>query len=82
MAELNRAQILAKYILKNKATIRETAKHFNMAKSTVHIYVSKKLELENWLLYKKVKKILDKNWEEKHIRGGRATKRKWEIKKG
>ena len=74
------AQELGRYIIKNKTTIRDTARFFNMAKSTVHVYVSKKLKKENFFLYLKVKKILNKNFEEKHIRGGLATKKIWEEK--
>lgn len=82
MTTIQSTQMLAKYIIKNKATIRETARHFGMAKSTVHVYVTKMLQIYNYAAYKKVKKILDKNWEEKHIRGGKATKEKWALKKG
>ena len=75
-----RAQELGRYIIKNRATIRATAKAFDMAKSTVHVDVSKKLKKENYFLYLRVKKILGKNFEEKHIRGGEATKKFWEQK--
>ena len=75
-----RAEELGKFIAKNKATIRGAAKHFDMAKSTVHLDVSKRLKKENYFLYLKVKKILEKNFEQKHIRGGLATKKYWEEK--
>ena len=75
-----RAQELGRYIIKNRATIRTAAKAFDMAKSTVHVDVSKKLKKENYFLYLRVKKILSKNFEEKHIRGGEATKKVWEQK--
>ena len=76
------AQSLGRFIVKNKTTIRATASVFGMAKSTVHVYVSKKLKKENFFLYLKVKKILNKNFEEKHLRGGDATKKMWKEKKG
>lgn len=75
-----RAQELGRFIVKNKATIRGAASKFNMAKSTVHVDVSKKLKKENYFLYLRVKKILEKNFEEKHLRGGMATKKFWEEK--
>ena len=75
-----RAEELGKFIAKTKSTIRQTAKEFNMAKSTVHLDVSKRLKKQNYFLYLKVKKILEKNFEQKHIRGGMATKKIWEEK--
>lgn len=76
----SRAEELGKFIAKTKSTIRQTAKEFNMAKSTVHLDVSKRLKKQNYFLYLKVKKILEKNFEQKHIRGGMATKKNWEEK--
>ncbi len=69
-----RAEIFAKYIIKTKSTIRKTAKFYNVSKSTVHNDVSNKLPYINKRLYKKVQKILIKNFNEKHIRGGEATR--------
>lgn len=65
---------LANYFLENKSTIRETAKHFNMAKSTVHYDLSYRLKYEDLNLFLKVKQILNYNFSDKHNRGGRATK--------
>lgn len=36
-----RAVALANYIIENKATVRNTAKKFNISKSTVHMVVIK-----------------------------------------
>lgn len=69
-----RAEIFAKYIIKTQSTIRKTAKFFNVSKSTVHNDVSNKLQFINKKLYKKAQKILIKNFNEKHIRGGEATR--------
>lgn len=74
---LQQAEIYAKYIIKNKATIRATAKNFLVSKSTIHNEVSNKLKFINKRLYKKVKKILIKNFNEKHIRGGESTRLKY-----
>ena len=78
MLNLSRAEKFAQYILDNNSTIRKTAKFFNISKSTVHNDVSNKLRTENHQLYLKVKEILIKNFNEKHIRGGNSTKLKYE----
>lgn len=67
----------ADYILKNKSTIRACAKVFGVSKSTVHFDISVKLKKINFALYQRLKGLLDKNFEEKHIRGGLATKNKY-----
>ena len=72
-----RAVELAEYIVENKATVRDAAKKFGISKSTVHIDVSQRLRKLNPSLYNDVRKILDINKAERHIRGGMATKRKY-----
>lgn len=72
-----RCEVLAKYIIENKATVRETAKIFGISKSTVHKDVTEKLSKINLELYTAVEKILQINKLERHIRGGEATKRKY-----
>lgn len=76
-----RSIILGEYILKNKATVRLTAKQFGISKSTVHKDVSEKLKFTSPVLYKQVKEVLDENKRERHIRGGMATKHKYEEKR-
>ncbi len=73
-----RAVILGNYILENKTTVRAAAKKFGISKSTVHKDVSERLRKEDPELYAKVKDILEINKLERHIRGGLATKRKYE----
>lgn len=68
---------LAEYILDTKSTIRATAKKFDMAKSTVHYYLKCKLKEVAPDLYWDVKKLLEENFNEKHIRGGLATRQKY-----
>ena len=75
-----RAIELAEYIVKNKTTVRAAAKKFGVSKSTVHMDVSERLKKLNPALYKDVRKILDKNKAERHMRGGLATKEMWEKK--
>ncbi len=73
-----RATILGRYIVENKATVRKTATQFGVSKSTVHKDVSYRLKLLNYGLYKDVKTVLDTNKALRHIRGGMATKLKYE----
>ena len=72
-----RATILGEYIKKNGATVRSTAGVFNISKSTVHKDVTERLKIKNPNLYADVKKVLDINKSERHIRGGMATRRKY-----
>lgn len=74
----DRAVILGQYILENNATVRATAKKFGISKSTVHKDVSERLPKIQPQLYPEVKKILETNKQERHIRGGLATKKKYE----
>lgn len=69
-----RAAMLGEYIIESKATVRSTAKKFGVSKSTVHKDVSQRLKVLNPALYRQVRKILDTNKSERHIRGGLATK--------
>lgn len=72
-----RAIDIAEYIIENNATVRQTAKKFGISKSTVHKDVSERLKVINGQLYKDVRKVLDINKQERHIRGGMATKEKY-----
>ena len=71
---------LAEYIVNTGATVRDTAKNFGISKSTVHKDVGIRMKSINKCLYLQVKEVLEKNKSERHIRGGLATKRKYEIK--
>jgi putative DeoR family transcriptional regulator (stage III sporulation protein D) len=73
-----RACELAVYIIETGATVRATAKHFQISKSTVHKDLSQRLQQYNYALYVQVRQILDVNKQERHIRGGMATKRKYQ----
>ena len=76
-----RCEILAKYITETGATVREAAKNFGLSKSTVHKDVTEKLSYINPPLYSAVREILDKNKSERHIRGGEATKIRYDYLK-
>lgn len=72
-----RACELAIYIIETGATVRAVAQHFGISKSTVHKDLSCRLKQYNYSLYIQVRKILDLNKQERHIRGGMATRRKY-----
>ena len=72
-----RAIYLAHYIINSKDTVRGAAKKFGISKSTVHKDVSERLKKINPSLAIEVRKILDENKAERHIRGGMATKLKY-----
>ena len=72
-----RACDLAVYIIENGATVRTAAKHFGISKSTVHKDLSCRLQDYNRSLYLQVRQVLDLNKQERHIRGGLATRRKY-----
>ena len=74
----DRAIILGEYIIEHKATVRAAAKYFGISKSTVHKDLTEKLPSAAPRLYHAVKEILETNKKERHIRGGMATKHKYE----
>lgn len=73
----NRCEIIGEYIVKTGSTVRDAAKNFGISKSTVHKDVACTLKNKNLSLYDSVREILDKNKEERHIRGGEATRKKY-----
>lgn len=75
-----RAIKLGEYISREKATVRKAAKCFGISKSTVHKDVSQRLQNINSSLYEEVKKVLEINKAQRHIRGGFATKNKYALK--
>lgn len=76
-----RACKLAVYIIETGATVRTAAGHFGISKSTVHKDLSQRLPRYNKRLYQQVRLILDVNKAQRHIRGGLATRRKYQQQK-
>lgn len=72
-----RAITLAHYVIENKSTVRETAKKFYISKSTVHKDIVERLQSFDKGLYLEVKRVLDENKAERHLRGGMATRKKY-----
>lgn len=67
----------AEYIIGERATVRSTAKVFGVSKSTIHHDLTTRLGFLDEDLYEKVKKRLNVNLSERHIRGGLATREKY-----
>ena len=76
-----RAMELAHYIINSKDTVRGAAKKFGVSKSTVHKDLSERILKINPVLAAQVRVILDENKAERHIRGGMATKLKYDHMK-
>ena len=72
-----RCVVLANYLVENKTTVRAVAGKFGISKSTVHKDVTQTLKTVNPALYRQVKDILEVNKQERHLRGGEATRKKY-----
>ncbi|MEN6316797.1 MAG: sporulation transcriptional regulator SpoIIID [Clostridiaceae bacterium] len=73
-----RAVELANYIIDKKTTVRAAAKKFGISKSTVHKDVTERLNRVKPELADSVRIVLEENKAERHIRGGEATKAKYQ----
>ena len=72
-----RCVILGEYMVENQTTVRSAAQAFGISKSTVHKDVTQTLKNVNKSLYTEVQKLLYKNKQERHLRGGEATRLKY-----
>lgn len=72
-----RAMNIATYIIEHNTTVRQAAKQFGVSKSTVHKDVGERIGYINPTLAKDVRKVLEQNKCERHIRGGLATRDKY-----
>jgi len=73
-----RAVELAEFIIETRGTVRTAAKQFGVSKSTVHMDVAQRLRRMNPGLYSEVREVLDVNKAQRHLRGGMATKEKYQ----
>lgn len=78
---ITRVEEIADYIIETKKTIRETAKKYNISKSTVHKDIKDRLKEIDLGKYENIKKILKLHIETRHILGGQSTKLKYEQMK-
>ena len=72
-----RACEVAVYMIETGATVRATARHFGISKSTVHKDITCRLHQNHPQLYAQARAVLDRNKQERHIRGGLATRQKY-----
>ena len=73
----DRAVMLGEYIIESGATVRDAAKKYGISKSTVHKDLTERLKYIDPALFKEVKRVLDNNKAERHLRGGEATRLKY-----
>ena len=76
---INRSIMEGEHIVKTGATIRETAKKFNVSKSTVHKDISNRLKDISPILYSKIQVIIKKHIDNRHIKGGESTRKKYKL---
>ena len=76
-----RCVVVGEYLVENQTTVRAAALVFGISKSTVHKDVTQSLKGINKALYLEVQALLDKNKQERHLRGGEATKNKYRVEK-
>lgn len=72
---------IARYVAERKVTVRDAAKRFGISKSTVHKDLRDRLPKLDKQLYKEVDEVLSVNLAERHIRGGEATRQRWEERR-
>ncbi len=72
---------IARYVAERKVTVRDAAKRFGISKSTVHKDLRDRLPKLDKQLYREVDKVLNFNLAERHIRGGEATRQRWEERR-
>ena len=78
----DRARTLAAYMIETGGTVRSAGKHFGLSKSTVHKDLCEVLPRTSPALFTQVRMLLEQNKAQRHIRGGLATRKKYEDKKG
>jgi len=78
----DRARTLAAYMIETGGTVRSAGKYFGLSKSTVHKDLCEVLPRASPALYAQVRKLLEQNKAQRHIRGGLATRKKYETRNG
>lgn len=77
-----RCVVLGEYLAEKKTTVRQAAAVFGVSKSTVHKDVTETLRFVNRPLWEEVRRVLLQNKEERHLRGGEATRIKYSARHG
>ena len=74
---IERVHAIADYILETGCTVRVCAAQFKVSKTTVHKDMRERLNILNPEKARAVSRVLDGNRQERHLRGGNATKQKY-----
>lgn len=69
---------LGELLVETRQTVRVLAKMTGYSKSTVHKDLTERLPRMNEALAKEAKEILAYHKSVRHLRGGEATRRKWQ----
>ena len=78
LSDISRAEKIALYMVENEKTIRQAGARFGVSKSTVHKDIQTRLKKENPALFAEIEKLLFRNKAVRHLRGGQATKLKYQ----
>jgi len=78
---IKRVVNIANHIINTKDTIRDTAKIFNVSKSTVHKDLQERLSQIDINMYNQIKEIMNEHIETRHIKGGESTRQLFIRKK-
>lgn len=76
---IQRVVEISEHMVNTGETVREISKRFGVSKSTVHKDLVERLPHINKELHEQVREVLEKNKNERHIRGGESTKRKYMV---
>ena len=72
----------AAYIIAHGATVRQTARVLGMSKSTVHKDMEMRLPQVSAPMAREVSRVFAKNRAERHLRGGEATRQRYQRLRG
>ena len=75
---IKRCKAIGDHVISTHETVRQAAETFGVSKTTVHMDITERLRRVDPIAAKKVQEVLDQHTEERHIRGGEATKQKYE----
>ena len=75
---LRRCVSVAQHMLETRATVRKAAAHFGLSKSSVHKDMCVRLPQIDARLAREVALLLEYNKAVRHLRGGEATRRRYE----
>lgn len=75
--KVQRVIAVSNYMIDKGATIRSAAPVFGISKSTVYRDITEKLIIIDKELFLQVRKVLQKNKAQRHIRAGLAVKEKF-----